>query len=286
VVKAYGELRARGLIEARHGKGYYVRRTEIFEHYVGLVFNKLSAHKRTVYDAIVQTLGDEAHVDLHVYNNDFGAFRKLIEEHAADYTHLIVISHFYSQHSPTEVLKQVPPEKLVVLDRLPDDLPDDYAAVYQNFGEDIFQALHKALDDLRRYDRLTLAYPPTSHHSPDIAKGFRRFCEQHGLNHRVDRAFTYADDGQRDAYVLLEEGDLVALLRTAKQHHLMLGQDIGVITYNESPLKEFIAGGLTVISTDFAAMGTRAAELVLSGHAETPAPRVENAFQLIRRASL
>ena len=291
VVKAYNELRARGLIEARHGKGYYVRRTDVTEYHVCLLFNKISAHKKTVYDAIVTTLGPRAHVDLYVYHNDFDTFQRLIDAHAAAYTHLVVISHFYGHHRAAEVLARLPPEKLIVLDRLPDGLPDTFAAVYQNFSRDIFRALEAALDALRGYDRLTLVYPDSSYHSMEISRGFQAFCDQYALTYRVLPHFAYQPGLKREAYLVLDETDLVALLHAARDHQLTLGDQLGVISYNESPLKEFIAGGLTVVSTDFAAMGETAARMVLAGGGRQGKKddiphRVENPFGLIWRRSL
>ena len=40
--------------------------------------------------------------------------------------------------------------------------------------------------------------------------------------------------------------------------------DVGVISYNETPLKKIILNGITTISTDFKFMGRYAAELILN----------------------
>ena len=61
-----------------------------------------------------------------------------------------------------------------------------------------------------------------------------------------------------------------------------IGEQVGIISYNETPLKKIILNGITTISTDFRKMGEMVAELVLSKelkHLEVP-------FHLIRRPSL
>jgi DNA-binding LacI/PurR family transcriptional regulator len=61
-----------------------------------------------------------------------------------------------------------------------------------------------------------------------------------------------------------------------------VGKDVGVISYNETPLKKIILNGITTISTDFQAMGEKAAQLILeksTAHIETP-------FHLNLRSSL
>ncbi len=44
---------------------------------------------------------------------------------------------------------------------------------------------------------------------------------------------------------------------------LELGQQVGVISYNETPLKKIISNGITTISTDFKEMGVMAARQIL-----------------------
>jgi DNA-binding LacI/PurR family transcriptional regulator len=49
------------------------------------------------------------------------------------------------------------------------------------------------------------------------------------------------------------------------QHtNFKVGKDIGIISYNETPLKRFIFNGITTISTNFKQMGESAAKLILN----------------------
>ena len=41
--------------------------------------------------------------------------------------------------------------------------------------------------------------------------------------------------------------------------NLVIGKQVGIISYNETPLKKIILNGITTISTDFEAMGIEAA---------------------------
>ena len=42
-------------------------------------------------------------------------------------------------------------------------------------------------------------------------------------------------------------------------------EDYGILSYNDTPMKKFVAGGITVISTDFKLMGQKAAEFAATG---------------------
>ncbi|HEY5916123.1 MAG TPA: transcriptional regulator, partial [Chryseolinea sp.] len=63
---------------------------------------------------------------------------------------------------------------------------------------------------------------------------------------------------------------------------LVVGREVGVISYNETPVKKIILNGITTISTDFKMIGEKAAEQVLTNsrkHIAVP-------FYLNLRASL
>src|SRR6187402_2518781 len=58
--KSYKYLKQVGVIVSVPGKGYFIKKTDIQARLkVFLLFNKLSAHKKIVYDAFVAKLGEE-----------------------------------------------------------------------------------------------------------------------------------------------------------------------------------------------------------------------------------
>jgi len=65
-------------------------------------------------------------------------------------------------------------------------------------------------------------------------------------------------------YISLMEDDLVELIKKIIASDLKVAKDVGVISYNETALKEIILDGITTISTDFKLMGSKAAEFALS----------------------
>lgn len=85
---------------------------------------------------------------------------------------------------------------------------------------------------------------------------------------------------EKDIFVTIQERDLVNLVKQIRQNNLELGKDIGIISYNETPLKELL--GITVITTDFKAMAETAAYMILKNKRE----QVNNVFKFIERESL
>jgi DNA-binding LacI/PurR family transcriptional regulator len=53
------------------------------------------------------------------------------------------------------------------------------------------------------------------------------------------------------------EYDLVDLIGKILDQNLVLGKDVGAISYNEISIKKIIMKGITTISTDFKMMGER-----------------------------
>ncbi|CAN5360920.1 hypothetical protein BH23BAC1_BH23BAC1_45050 [soil metagenome] len=74
--------------------------------------------------------------------------------------------------------------------------------------------------------------------------------------------------------------DLVNLVKQIRDKNLVLGKDIGIISYNDTPLKELL--DITVISTDFKAMGETAAYMIMKKKREI----VKNVFHFINRNSI
>lgn len=84
-----------------------------------------------------------------------------------------------------------------------------------------------------------------------------------------------------DLYIVIEESDLCELIKTAEARNLIFGEDIGVICYNDTPVKQILMGGISVMTTDFEKMGETAANFIL----EKKTDRIKNPFSLIKRRS-
>ena len=85
-----------------------------------------------------------------------------------------------------------------------------------------------------------------------------------------------------DLFILVNDRDLVDVLKQAKKQDLTPGQEFGIISYNDTPLKEILAGGITTLSTDFKLMGKTMASLIGKKNIET----YENPWILNIRKSL
>lgn len=265
--KAYKHLKRMGVLGSVPGKGYFVKTAALQNSLkIFLLFNKLSTHKKIIYDAFVKTLGPAALIDFYIYNNDFNLFKKLLSGIEKPYTHFVIIPHFLDGGTgASEIINALPKEKLILLDKLVPGVSGDFSAVYENFEEDIYRSLEQALSRLGQYETLKIIVPEYSYFPEEITKGFRRFCRQYAFHGEVVHHIQKEVIASKEVYICLMEDDLVTLVDKIMAAQLVIGRDVGVISYNETPLKRLILQGITTFSTDFAAMGEEAARLIRSG---------------------
>lgn len=282
VEKAYKHLKSLGVLGSVPGKGYFVKNTDLGQPFkVLLLFNKLSEHKKIIYDSFAAKIGDRGRIDFYIYNSDFALFKRLLSQKLDDYTHVVILPHFRERwDNVDEVINEIPKEKLILLDKKLKGVTGEYGAVYENFQQDIYHALEQAKDNLQKYQTLKLIFPEDSYYPAEISQGFEQFCQNYAFHGEI--VSSIANIRRGDVFINVRENDLVELIEKIMASGLKIGEDVGIISYNETPLKKLILNGLTTISTDFREMGEAAARLVLEGARE----QIEVPFNLVLRASL
>ena len=273
--KGYRYLKRLGVVGSVPGKGYFILNTEFRKVLkIFLLFNKLSAHKKIIYDAFVAALGENVVIDFYIYNNDFSLFKKLLTNKKADYSHYVIIPHFIEGgENAHEIINTLPKEKLILLDKKVVGVTGTYGAAYENFEKDIYHALEEVKDQLTKYHTLKIIFPENSYFPKEILNGFKRFCQDFAFAHKVVSNVSKETISVGEVYINLMEDDLVKLIEKIIQLELKIGIQVGVISYNETPLKKYILNGITTISTDFKLMGALAAQLILDNsrqHLEVP----------------
>ena len=284
VEKCYKHLKKIGILGSVPGKGYFIKDTAVDNKLkIFLLFNKLSEHKKIIYDAFATALGDQATIDFYIYNNDFSLFKNFLANNKQDYSYYVIITHFTeSNEHAYEILDTLPKDRLLLLDKLVPEVKGNFGAVYENFEKDIYGALEKALKPLSKYSTIKIIFPEHSYYPKEILNGFNRFCDQYAFTGKIVCDIEKEPIDKGEVYINLMEKDLVTLIERILAAKLKVGKDVGVISYNEIPLKKIILNGITTISTDFHEMGKRAAELVLNRSKE----HIEIPFNLILRDSI
>ena len=263
--RAYRQLKKLGVVGSIPGKGYFISDADIRQDIrVLLLFNKLSAHKKIIYDAFVDTLGDRAAIDFYIYNNDVALFSRLVRNRRKGYSHVVIIPHFIEgAEKVAEIIDSITEGQLILLDKQVEGVQRACGSVYEDFGADIYGALMQALPRLSHYRRLKLLIRTPSYFPAEIREGFERFCIQYAFPFETLEDTDQIHPAAGDAYLSLTEDDMLTLIDRILSDGLQLGSDVGLISYNETPWKRFILNGITTISTDFRSMGEMAARMIL-----------------------
>jgi DNA-binding transcriptional regulator YhcF (GntR family) len=286
--KAYSVLREKNLIDATQGKGFYVlNQPENKKITILLLFDKLSTYKQILFNSFESHVGENAEMTIRLHNQDIDLFEHFVDENIDLFDYYVITPHFPLRKEVRKrvikTLKRIPNRKLLLLDRNIDELPGNYGAVYQDFEGDISVGLTQGISELKKYARLNVVTLPSSLYAPMIIEGIKKFCSTHYINVVFhDSNILTEIIHKKEIYLILNgqlDMELIELVRSAKSLNLKIGEDIGIISYNESPINEIILNGLTTLSTDFQQMGKMAAQMIR----EKVLRKIKCDFHLIRR---
>ncbi len=257
VFKAYSILKQQNIVESAPQKGYYVA-NESFK--VFMLLDDFSAFKEHLYQAFRAALPDSYSVDLlfHHYNPD--VFHQLVENSLGRYSVYVVMNIDHKSIHP--ILQKIDSNKLLILDMgKPEKGSMNF--ILQDFGKSVQKCLDQALSQLKKYNELILVYEEKSTpHPAETVSAVRLFCKKHQIQFKNIKQLNGTIIQKGQAYFVIRDSDLVKIVKYCRLHELVIGTDVGIISYNDTPMKQIVGGGISVISTDFEEMGKQAAEFV------------------------
>jgi DNA-binding transcriptional regulator YhcF (GntR family) len=279
VMVAFNELKAKGIIKSIPGKGYYVNSVEIkLDQKIFVLFDELNAFKEDLYTSFLNSLDAKSSVDIYFHHFNYQVFKDLISESVGNYTSYVIMPATFDYTA--DVIGRLPKDKVYILDRLKEDLPD-YPVVYQDFEQDVYDALSNGSDLLQKYKKLIMIFPGGKEPEGRMI-GFQRFCGEKGIQSEIIRNVVNKEMQSGEAYFVPSDRNLVRLVKMAGEKNLQLGRDVGIVSFNDTVLKEVVADGITTISTDFQLMGRTLAHMIQVKSSE----KIRNQSALIRRNSL
>lgn len=256
VFKAYKILKERSVVESAPQKGYFVA-NESFKVFV--LLDDFSAFKEQLYRSFRSNLPDSYSVDLlfHHYNSE--VFKQLIESSLGRYSLYVVMNIEHNSIHP--ILDKIDAKNLLILDMgRPEDGKMNY--LVQDFNETVKSCLEEGKDKLLKYEKLTLVYANNTPHPAETVNVVHNFCEKYKLEFSNVDKVNSEEIKAGQAYFVIRDDDLVEVIKTCRKQNLQLGKDVGVLSYNDTPMKQIVGGGVSVISTNFEQMGLQAAEFV------------------------
>lgn len=279
IFQAMAELESRGLIEAEPAVGYFIasESVEISENILFLC-DEVNEFKELVWKSFLSEIGKGSNVDIMFHNYNRSVFETLLKNVNGKYTSFVLFTVCFPE---IESLLKSLSGHVVLADYVEKGLVGRYSSVRQDFMNDTYYSLLCGLDRIRKYNRITLIQ--NSQKEPkERYDGVCRFSEENGFKNRIVSKIEDCGIGKGELFITPEEQELVKILKLAEQENLKPGEDFGIISFNDTPLKEILCGGITCISTDFAAMGRTLVKLVKNKETTT----IQNPCNLKIRKSI
>jgi DNA-binding LacI/PurR family transcriptional regulator len=223
------------------------------------VLDTFKAYKEVVYHSFVNNLPDNIITDVQFHHYNIDNFKTILNNSKGKYYKYIVMT--FNHDDVPSVLSDIDNEKLLLIDwSIHSNADNNY--VFQDFGKAFFEALKPANSIFKKYKKLIFLYPTFTFHPEETIDYFKKYCKLFQFDYEIISNPKLFEVKKNVAYISTSDRMLGQFLEQCKTNNLEPGVDVGFLSYNETPTKKFIYKGISVISTDFKALGTKAAEFV------------------------
>jgi DNA-binding transcriptional regulator YhcF (GntR family) len=256
VFKAYSILKEQGIVESVPNKGYYVANET---RKVLLVLDTFKAYKEVLYHSFIKNLPDNIITDVQFHHYNIDNFKTIINNSIGKYYKYVVMN--FDHKSVPKTLAKIADDKLLLIDWNIHSTPQNNY-VFQDFGKAFFESLRDAVELFKKYKEIAFLYPVFTNHPIETVNYFKKFCDKFNFNYKIITDPKDFNIEKNIAYISVSDRILGVFLEQCRDNKFEPGVDVGFLSYNETPMKKFIYRGISVISTDFKEMGTRAAEFI------------------------
>lgn len=253
VVKALNVLKERGIIVSEDKVGYYVRDINVKrELKVFLFLTGFYSYHETLYNSIVESInGQDITIDLYFHHCNPRIFKTVLLENLGSYG--LYLTTGFDDPQVRSALKRIPPKKLLQIIR--PSILEGVSSITQDFYSGLKKSLENLKDKLARYEKFILIFPFRKGHPEEIKTAFTEFCTENGIEFQIEKKVTRELISKGTAFWVIEDSDLISLIKMGEELPLKLGSELGILSYNETPMKEIIRNGITVVSVDFVKLG-------------------------------
>jgi len=196
VERAYTKLRSKKIIESIKGKGFYVAKSNLrVKRNILFLVHQVNSYNIRLLNLFKEVFGEETKFDLDIYDGKLISFKEIINRKKSQYEHLVIIPNFknilkYSKEwseEITDILRQIPKEKLILLDQEHKQFSGQISQVHQDFSADFYKSMINDRTDLKKYKKLILIYSDldSRNHIVDLVTGLKRFCAKYHLSYEI-----------------------------------------------------------------------------------------------------
>ncbi len=261
IVRAYEELKDRGLIESVKLKGYYVvgQDTNI-KIRVALLLFAFQSFQEDFYNTFRSSLDDNYQIDVFFHHDNISLFETITSNIIGKYGMYVIAPIQNKAVSP--ILRRIPPDRLLLVDRYL-FLGPSYSFICQEFEEATYSCLIELLPEINKYGKMVLFFDNENDYSPiGIKKAFNRFLSDHKIDGTIMNQYVPGKLNTDTLYFIKDDSMLWYFLKECVEKKYELGKDLGILSFDDNVSKQIVFGGITTISTNFNEMAKIAANFV------------------------
>ena len=256
VFKAYSILKENGVIESVPNKGYYVANET---KKVLLLLDTFKAYKEVLYHSFINNLPENIITDVQFHHYNIDNFKTIINNSIGKYYKYIVMN--FDDDNIPEIISKISNDKLLLIDwNVHSNSENNY--LFQDFGKSFFRSLEGATGLFGKYKEIHLLYPSFTNHPKEIITFFKKYCKAFNFYFKIITDSNEFNIEKNIAYISVSDRMLGMFLEQCRNKNFEPGEEVGFLSYNETPMKKFIYKGISVISTNFSELGTKAAEFI------------------------
>ncbi len=280
IVKAYEELKERGLVESKKLKGYFIisQETKVTLK-IALLLYSFNRFQEEFYNTFRKELGKRFQIDVFFHHNNAAVFETIFNNMRGKYGKYVVAP--IPQPEIRDILKSIEPKKLLIIDRYL-DMGSEYSYISQEFEETTYLKLVELLPEIKKYRKFVLFFRDDTDYPLGIRSAFDRFLNDYSIPGKIEKKYKPQSIKKGTAYFFISDTFLWDALRDCKHKGYRVGEDVGILSHNDDIVKEIVSDGITTISTDFRDMARKAADHIK----EQAVTKEILAFNLIKRNSL
>lgn len=284
VERAYTELHKMGVITSIFRKGYFISETKVkLKTKVLLLVGKITDSNKVLYNTISEALGKNYSLDIFTFDYKTKNFVEILNQQLGNYHYYIVLPHLVEENEEThKTLKKIAGDRLIVLEQPFKDLQHHYAKVSIANLLNLNSIFNAHIHLFNKYKGFNLVLSDEVYFDANLITSLRNFCNNIQLDFQVLDGLEEEELEKDQIYFTLTDSDLVQTIRFAEKNQWIIGSEIGIISLNDSPIKEILANGITVFSLEFEQMG----ELIAKGIKNTERINDSIEIKFITRKSL
>lgn len=265
VERAYTELQKMGAITSIFRKGYFISESKLnLKLKVLFLVGEITESNLKIYQTLNQLIGKNSNLDIFTYHYKSKYFKEIIQQQLGNYHYYVVMPHLIEDDEETaKVLNTISGERLILIDSVLKNLVNNPSKISCQNKLELQKKLLPQLNLFKKYSGFNLVLSEVDYFDANLITVCRDFCESIAMEFQVLDGLDEDDLKSGEIYFTLQNEDLVQAIKYAENQHWEIGKDVGLIAYNDSPLKEVLKGGITVISNQAKKMGKLVASVIL-----------------------